>query len=470
MIAEYPVSAGTTLDKLQRTYAWGIDLASSLTKAGGVGALLQFANMPTGQTYLPTYDGNGNVASLVNLGTGALAAGYEYTPFGEMLRDEVLDNAVSTCGFKFSTKWRDAETGWSYYRRRYYDARMGRFIGRDPVGEQGGTNLYGFVGNNSVNLFDYLGMDYWDENGSLVDEIASHWSEGDPGFFDENGVAWRQIRASSVSLYSTRYTYSDGSGRTLNYIETIENDEGYVNDFRESGLASNPYAPQSYVIQNGKILAAVDSFTATSIQLANHQKDMVFANLSNSPADTRFPRISVIIGTLQSYSGPNEGAFYIPVPIDASDSAGMLDFWENKTSEEIAAAYGAVWDSLHKQRPDNWAAIVAGFAEISDELKLGAVIGEAVGIGAPAAAFGPGAIGVGIEIGVQGIAVGRTAASLVQFRLGIQLAQVSSGALSEGTLIVEGLTIEEAALAAKAAEVAAWAAKIGTASSGGRWP
>ncbi|MBE7539520.1 MAG: RHS repeat-associated core domain-containing protein [Opitutaceae bacterium] len=165
VIAEYSVSAGTTLDKLQRTYAWGIDLASSLTKAGGVGALLQFANTPTGQTYLPTYDGNGNVASLVNLGTGALAASYEYTPFGEMLRYEVLDNAVSTYAFKFSTRWRDAETGWSYYGRRYYDARMGRFVGRDPIGEEGGINLYEVKPKGSVRT-------------SCIDRTIRSWEQG----------------------------------------------------------------------------------------------------------------------------------------------------------------------------------------------------------------------------------------------------------------------------------------------------
>ncbi|MBE7536963.1 MAG: RHS repeat-associated core domain-containing protein [Opitutaceae bacterium] len=76
-----------------------------------------------------------------------------------MLRDEVLDNAVSTYAFKFSSKWWDAETGWSYYGRRYYDARMGRFVGRDPIGEEGGINLYAFVRNNPVDRWDMLGME-----------------------------------------------------------------------------------------------------------------------------------------------------------------------------------------------------------------------------------------------------------------------------------------------------------------------
>ena len=42
--------------------------------------------------------------------------------------------------------------------RRYYDPKQGRFVGRDPIEEQGGLNLYGFCGNNGVNRWDVLGM------------------------------------------------------------------------------------------------------------------------------------------------------------------------------------------------------------------------------------------------------------------------------------------------------------------------
>ncbi len=45
-----------------------------------------------------------------------------------------------------------------YYGRRYYSPSQGRFLGRDPIEEQGGVNLYGFCGNNVTNRWDYLGM------------------------------------------------------------------------------------------------------------------------------------------------------------------------------------------------------------------------------------------------------------------------------------------------------------------------
>ena len=46
------------------------------------------------------------------------------------------------------------------YQYRYYDPLTGRWPSRDPIGENGGVNLYGFVGNNGVDVFDVLGTTY----------------------------------------------------------------------------------------------------------------------------------------------------------------------------------------------------------------------------------------------------------------------------------------------------------------------
>jgi RHS repeat-associated protein len=44
------------------------------------------------------------------------------------------------------------------YGYRYYDPVTGRWPSRDPIGERGGINLYGFVGNDGVNVWDRLGL------------------------------------------------------------------------------------------------------------------------------------------------------------------------------------------------------------------------------------------------------------------------------------------------------------------------
>jgi len=49
-------------------------------------------------------------------------------------------------------------SGVSVYGFRYYDPEEGRWLSRDPIGENGGWNVYGFVGNNGVVRIDRLGL------------------------------------------------------------------------------------------------------------------------------------------------------------------------------------------------------------------------------------------------------------------------------------------------------------------------
>ena len=48
--------------------------------------------------------------------------------------------------------------GVTYYTYRYYDPLTGRWPSRDPIEEEGGVNLYGFVKNDPIKDYDYLGF------------------------------------------------------------------------------------------------------------------------------------------------------------------------------------------------------------------------------------------------------------------------------------------------------------------------
>ena len=54
------------------------------------------------------------------------------------------------------------------YLYRYLDPRTGRWTSPDPIEEEGGMNLYGFVRNNGVGFFDLTGL--WFANGIKVPE------------------------------------------------------------------------------------------------------------------------------------------------------------------------------------------------------------------------------------------------------------------------------------------------------------
>ena len=52
----------------------------------------------------------------------------------------------------------NALTGLSHHRARQYSPSLGRWTGPDPIGEAGGLNLYGYVGNAVTEWIDPLGL------------------------------------------------------------------------------------------------------------------------------------------------------------------------------------------------------------------------------------------------------------------------------------------------------------------------
>lgn len=157
------------------SFTWGLDLSCSQQGAGGVGGLLSMTvhQGSNAGIYLYCYDGSGNVSALVNATNEAVAARYEYGPFGELLR--ASGPLARENPFLFSTKFYDWETGFCYYGYRFYDPAAGRWLNRDPLEEVGGMNLYGFVLNSPAN--------YFDSDGLIVEELIHGMSRlliGDP--------------------------------------------------------------------------------------------------------------------------------------------------------------------------------------------------------------------------------------------------------------------------------------------------
>jgi RHS repeat-associated protein len=60
--------------------------------------------------------------------------------------------------FRYTGREWDQETGLYYYRARYYDPTIGRFIREDPIGFTGGDNFYSYVGNAPSRFTDSMGL------------------------------------------------------------------------------------------------------------------------------------------------------------------------------------------------------------------------------------------------------------------------------------------------------------------------
>jgi RHS repeat-associated protein len=122
--------------------------------------------MNVSATYYYLHDANKNVSELLD-SSGNIMAHYEYSPFG---KQTVASGSYTDNPFRFSTEYYEQETGLVYYNFRYYSPELGRWLNRDPIGEEGGWNLYGMVGNDAINNWDYLGLmecTPWEKTGKI---------------------------------------------------------------------------------------------------------------------------------------------------------------------------------------------------------------------------------------------------------------------------------------------------------------
>ena len=151
----------------------GQDISGTLQGAGGIGGLLSVTRVISSgtATYFPLADANGNITEYVDA-SGTVVAHREDDPFGNTI---VANGAmVNDFNFLFSTKYWDWETGKGYWGYRWYDPITGRWTSQDPIGEQGGLNLYGMVWNDPADLTDTWGLfGIWLGMGKPSPEVAN---------------------------------------------------------------------------------------------------------------------------------------------------------------------------------------------------------------------------------------------------------------------------------------------------------
>jgi RHS repeat-associated protein len=99
------------------------------------------------------YDQQGTVAQRF-AADGTLINVYACDAFGNKLAGtEEVYNYNAKSGYYY-----DAETGFYYCTHRYYDPANGRWLTEDPIGFEGGLNLYGYCGNSPVGSVDWSGL------------------------------------------------------------------------------------------------------------------------------------------------------------------------------------------------------------------------------------------------------------------------------------------------------------------------
>jgi RHS repeat-associated protein len=121
------------------THGPGIDEPISVQRNGG--------------KYYYHQDGLGSVTCITDT-LGNVINTYLYDSFGNIKQKTGgLENPYTYTG----REW-DEESGIFYYRARYYDPRIGRFLSPDPIRLPKSMNSFWYVSNNSTNLSDPFGL------------------------------------------------------------------------------------------------------------------------------------------------------------------------------------------------------------------------------------------------------------------------------------------------------------------------
>jgi RHS repeat-associated protein len=126
----------------------GTAIANLLT--GGMDEYFQRTDSAGARSFLA--DALGSTFALTD-STGTVQASYTYDPFGNTT---VVGSSSST--YQFTGRENDG-TGLYFYRALFYSPTLERFFSEDPIGLDGGTNLYSYTGDSPTNWTDPAGLD-----------------------------------------------------------------------------------------------------------------------------------------------------------------------------------------------------------------------------------------------------------------------------------------------------------------------
>jgi RHS repeat-associated protein len=136
---------------------------AELDGGGGIVSRFVYGSKPNvpdymikaGVTYRIVSDHLGSPRLVINSATGAIAQKVDYDEFGNITND----TAPGFQPFGFAGGLYDQQTGLTRFGVRDYDAQIGRWTAKDPIGFYGRSlNLYGYLSDDPVNFIDPSGL------------------------------------------------------------------------------------------------------------------------------------------------------------------------------------------------------------------------------------------------------------------------------------------------------------------------
>ncbi|MBC3433988.1 RHS domain-containing protein [Pseudomonas sp. BW16M2] len=158
---------------------------------------------------------------------GTLAWEGECSAWGMTLREWRTDDFIEQQNLRFQGQYLDRETGLHYNLFRYYDPQSGRFTQPDPIGLEGGINLYRYA-PNPVGGIDPHGLDW---SYFLSDEKGNPYYNGRASDNDTlEGVVRRHMETKGADGPRLK------EGDRINRVTPIGTDYDTIRGIEDSGI------------------------------------------------------------------------------------------------------------------------------------------------------------------------------------------------------------------------------------------
>jgi RHS repeat-associated protein len=249
----------------------------------------------------------------------------------------------------------DGETGLYYYRARYYDPEIGRFISEDPIGFAGGINFYAYVGNNPLVYNDPTGngkASLYDDGVKLIINVKDTWVQS-------------QIDAATMKASQLDSLAKQG---LLIKNTDIRPTKGAGSIFKEAGndLPSGFDADHIHEWQLGGSYFDPDNLQGLDKSVNRSFGSQIYHQMKNSDTGTYVTGVSLFFGSMASqasdfvYNTTSADALGYGLEFALGDAFDLLIASEEDGTGDLCCGPGATFQSWAGYNANSSNAMSAG--------------------------------------------------------------------------------------------------------------